>query len=180
MARLFISVQLPQEIKEEVAQVQKELEPIESLKGSMPASNDAHITLCFLGEVEPNNIEAIKKSLETIKFQALKAQLRKIEWFEKNGIPSVIFIGVECPALALLAESVHDVLLPWAREEERPFASHITLMRVRSINDDKNLFPQLRSIVVEPLEFIINFFSLMESELTAHGSCYKEIAKFNG
>ena len=91
-------------------------------------ANDLHITLKFLGNVEPGILEQIRSSLAPIRSRHFKISLTGAGSFDNAGI---LFAAVEkSPALASLQQSVEDALNPlgFAREQ-RPYSPHITAAR---------------------------------------------------
>ncbi|MEM4757742.1 MAG: RNA 2',3'-cyclic phosphodiesterase, partial [Nanopusillaceae archaeon] len=63
--RVFIAIDLPEEIKNKIVSYYKE---IRGVYGKFVEKENLHITLKFLGELQPNIVEKIKKELENIKF----------------------------------------------------------------------------------------------------------------
>ena len=67
--RLFIAIELPDDIKECLSAIQKKMIGQLSHEDKiMPVKKERmHLTLKFLGEVQPNNIKEIKDTLKEIK-----------------------------------------------------------------------------------------------------------------
>ena len=58
--RLFIAVEIPDDIKKYLGKIQGEFIDTHSNKIRSVNANNIHLTLKFLGEVQPNNVELIK------------------------------------------------------------------------------------------------------------------------
>ena len=56
--------------------------------------------------------------------------------------------------------------------------SHITIARIKQVYNKKEFVKYLGSIKYEKMDFKIEEFFLMESELTAEGPVYKKIKKY--
>jgi 2'-5' RNA ligase len=96
-----------------------------------------HITLQFLGEVEPRLIDALVAALALpLPLQPFEAALGDPGAFPRSGAPRVVWVGLARGRDQAIA--LHDALGPRLREagvppadEARPFFPHVTLGRVR-------------------------------------------------
>ncbi len=141
-----------------------------------------HLTLKFLGNVEPRELAAIDGVLSKIAgaAQSTQGQLRNLGSFPHLRRPRVLWIGVETGNTALSA--LHAELDTGLAEigfakEKRGFHPHITIGRVRG---DRGL-PALREAAeahaeVEVGEFVIDRLTLFESELRPAGAHHTTIA----
>ena len=62
--------------------------------------------------------------------------------------------------------------------EKADFNSHITIARVKKINNRKIFFENVNKINLKKIEFKAKSFSLMKSELTKFGSIYETVEKY--
>ncbi|MBI3449411.1 MAG: RNA 2',3'-cyclic phosphodiesterase [Acidobacteria bacterium] len=135
--RLFVAAELPREARDRVgallADLAREVPEVRWVK-----SGSVHLTLKFLGEVEPSRAASLPASLEASALACagrLPIRIRGVRAFGSRGSPSVVFIGVEeeSPALARLAAAVDAAAgaVGFAREE-RPFRPHLTLARPKA------------------------------------------------
>ena len=69
--RCFIGIDLPIEVIIEIQRIQKKLEP--NFIGRLTSSENLHLTLKFLGEIESRIINDVKKRLSFIRID-LKGQ----------------------------------------------------------------------------------------------------------
>ena len=132
--RSFIAIELPISIQEQLDRVIAQLK--ESLTGGVrwvPASN-IHLTLKFLGDVSPANMEILMKLLqaEVSQVHAFSISIAELGAFPSSRRPRVLWIGINAPpqlkALARLVEN-ETRKLGYAAED-RPFSPHLTLGRV--------------------------------------------------
>ena len=70
-----------------------------------------------------------------------------------------------------IQKEIDDVLKDIFGKEER-FMSHITIARVRSVNDRKKFLEELKKIKFKKIGFNIDKFYLMESVLKPNGPEY--------
>lgn len=151
--RIFIAINLPLEIKQELWQIQKKfkkwpvkLVPVENL----------HITLAFLGNLWPQEIEELKQTIFRVgdRFKKFEIRLTKV-CSAKNRL---IWVEAESPELIRLGEELTD---------RKFFSSHITLARGQG-KIQKNI----------NLNFIAQSIDIMKSELRPQGSKYTIIWQY--
>ena len=165
--RLFVSTPMPVEVQQAIALFQKKIKKEKLCDGIFTNPNQAHITLKFLGPIDASKLSDIEKSLQTITFKKQKAQLGRVRWFDTGGKIDLLFFSVICPALEELEKLVVEVLQPWVPKETRMFVNHTTLMRVNEVHNSMRFLRFIEGYQVEPIEFMIDSFALMESKTDA-------------
>lgn len=173
--RCFISIELPNEVKEEINKVQNELKINSNIKSKIVEKENLHLTLKFLGEISDKKIEEIKKLLTMVNINSFKAYLGKIGVFPTPTYIRVIWVGLE-PKESF--EELHDKIDLTLNNKDKRFESHVTLARIKSVKDKASLIKKLQEIKVKPLSFDANSFILKKSTLTKKGPIYEDIAKF--
>lgn len=167
--RVFIAVELPEEIKEELYRLVVFLRRgISDVK--WVEKENFHITIRFIGEVEEDKIFILEKILDDIgsRFSPFKVEVRGI-----GNFPHVLWVGIGegSDALKNIAYAIEGSLL---REGFQPadklFSPHITLGRVKKsikkIPTDKEF---------GPYSFIVDSITLMQSQLFPTGPIYTPI-----
>jgi len=86
--RTFICIDFPDEVVKEVARVQEELGKIK-FTGKLTEIENLHLTLKFLGEIEPEKVEKVREVLIKIQFNELNLGLGKIGVFNSRGNPGL-------------------------------------------------------------------------------------------
>jgi RNA 2',3'-cyclic 3'-phosphodiesterase len=127
MTRLFVAIDLPEEQKAAVASVAV------PLPGARWVPTDQiHLTLRFIGEVDAGQFLGIKKGLERIKSPPFSLALRGVGHFPPGRHPKVLWVGLEqSPPLLHLQKEVELALVKaGVAEEPRRFSPHITLARL--------------------------------------------------
>jgi 2'-5' RNA ligase len=173
--RLFIAIELPDEVKRLLA----------GMRSDIPGSRwvppeQIHLTLAFLGEVEGGALEALIGELANIRAPGFCLRFGAAGCFPDRRRPRVLWIGMEPEArLISLATLVHSAVLACdIPQEERAFSPHITLARLKIPAPreagaflDRPVRPELPPVEVR--EFI-----LFESRLSASGAVHTPVRIF--
>lgn len=146
------------------------------------ATENLHITLKFLGQVEVARLPSIEAALARAAADVRPFELAFVGLgaFPAPTRPRVIWAGVAegREPIARLAEGVERELgaLGFA-PEGRPFSAHVTLGRVREPRRDPKLAEALGAAAAERIGSMrVERVSLMRSELSPRGARYTEIS----
>ena len=174
--RAFIAIPIPEASKEILNQIQQHLRDFKAdvRWASIPS---VHLTLKFLGEVDPVIIPDLAASLqiEARAFPRISLRLSGIGCFPNSKNPRVIWCGIDgdTEVLSGLQQKVETECLKYGLlQEDRKFHPHLTLGRVIS---NRNLKPLLDSIKIgSDLEssFRADHFNIYRSELKPKGAVY--------
>jgi|SRR3989338_6733573 len=137
-----------------------------------------HLTLKFLGEVAQDKAEKIKESLNSIKSKKFHTFLDSIGVFPGESYIRVVWVGLNPKGSVLHLQKSIDAVLSPLFKKEKDFKAHITLARVKFIEDKANFMKMLGNIMVEKRKIEVNEFLLVKSELKPAGHIYTVIAKF--
>ena len=185
MIRTFIAVDLPEEVRQELATLQADFKKeVADIKWVEP--DNLHLTLKFLGDVEEGQIEALKQSLtETVRGSSpFSIHLEGIGAFPRTTSPRVIWVGVSegKEQLIKLAGAIDEACIPFTlspSKGERPFSPHLTIGRVRSRDGLDRLIKKLqvvefRASTPAPIDRLI----LYQSTLSPKGPTYTPLVEF--
>jgi 2'-5' RNA ligase len=189
--RIFLAVNLPDEIKNNLGELQGDL------KNSFPnetgdfvakwvAIENLHITVLFVGEVGQDKIAKVCQiTQESIaSWQKFEVKIDKICYGPSNLIPPRLIwaqvvknLDLECLAKMFNQKASEPGILRQA--ETQAFSPHITLARVKEWVW-KKIEPEERpNVEMEiDLSFQVQSIDLMESVLKRSGSEYKLIQSF--
>ena len=169
--RCFIGIDLPIVAVKEIQRIQKKLEP--NFTGRLTSSENLHLTLKFLGNIEEDTINDVKKRLTSIKHPPFELILKDIGVFSQKFI-KIIWVKVSKISLQSLVDGcLNDIF-----ESENRFMGHITIARVKNLAD-KTSFLQLINVTrVDEVSFMVKDFCLKESILTSDGPIYKDIVRY--
>jgi RNA 2',3'-cyclic 3'-phosphodiesterase len=172
--RLFIAVELPDEVIKHFSFLQSKLK---SSEVDQTFSWHQHITLKFLGNLD--SADEVVELLKNISFDAFEVSLSKSGVFPSEDIVRVVWVGVEPEnPLIELQKKIEDVLHPLNIRNDHPFNPHITLSRVKFVKDKVEFKKILHSLHPEPIKFKVDSFKLIKSDLTPMGPIYTVLASF--
>jgi len=179
--RLFVAVDLPEEIKEKVGQVLKDLASVLSpekadIKWVKP--EQIHFTLKFLGECPEERIPEITQTLDAAvkDIKPFTLRLGGLGVFPDKGPSRVIWLGLQegKEAMSNLALRTELALEPLGfASEDRPFSAHLTLGRVKSTKHPDKIRSLLDAAVKKSLGvFSVGEVVLYRSILSPTGPTY--------
>ncbi len=204
--RVFVALDIPEEVRAAIGALIAKLRPA-CRAARWVRVEGIHLTLKFIGEVQPEKIEPIKISLARIPFpdpmgagsppaggagtlsppKCIEMNFRNLGFFPNEHHPRVFWAGIEAGKdLAALASAVETSLEPLGiAKEARPFSPHLTLARLEPQRGrDANLaLNHLREAIsaAGPLEFgaaVAKEFHLYQSILKSGGAEYTRLATF--
>lgn len=181
--RIFIAVNLPQKIKEELTDLISTLQKNNQqsfIKWINP--ENLHITLHFLGYLNEEEIKKVNQIMEE-KTQPIRCELRmiNIDAFPNLSRPRVIFIAIEEIGDKRLSNLQKELGIYLEKEgfeiEKRPWQPHLTLARIKNSTPGNKFkfYPVPYSFHL--LKFKIRSIDLMESKLERGGAKYKLLLK---
>ncbi len=180
--RLFVAVHLPDEVRERLAVVQHRLQGVQA-DVSWVRPGNIHLTLKFLGEVEPVRLDGLRVALAEVARATEPCEVAVAGVGSFGGrIPRVVWAGIMAGAetLSALAGRVDAALVGVGfPRESRPFSPHLTLGRVRSSRNAAEFVGALRDEAREDFGATrVTAFFLMESQLNPKGSIYTVVDSF--
>lgn len=138
--------------------------------GRRTRAETIHLTLAFLGEVEPERIDELLALAGEIRASAFGFNLTRFGWWPHNRI--VWAAPAETPAeLTLLVEALRERLLGAGfRFDTKPFVPHVTLLRKADCR--KNPLPP------GEIEWRAEGFVLVRSVPGESGSAYEVVGRW--
>ena len=177
--RCFISIDLPEHVKSEVFHRFENLYGRNFFKGKLTEKENLHLTLNFLGNIENEQIEEIKKELRQVKFGKFSCKIGKAGFFDNEDHVRIIWVELlsEGDKLNVLQKKISEILSEF-KTDDKEFSSHITVARVKIVTDKKNLIKEMKNIHFKNLDFETDKFSLMKSELMRQGPEHRTLEEF--
>lgn len=168
--RIFIGIDIPIKLKKAISEIQTELctHGIRTIE-----TENMHITLKFLGEVDQKKISAINCKLTEIKHHKFEIFVKGIGVFPNENYAKIIWVGCESEELVKLVEKINNKLNEFPKEG---FKGHITIARIKKKIELKHFLEKYRDWKFG--RFKVEKFFLMKSELFPSGPKYKMIAEY--
>ena len=174
--RSFISVHLSENVREQIARFQTGLKiPGTDIKWVRP--ENMHITLKFLGDIQPDQIDSIENVIRDVagSVTPFNVWIRGAGCFPNEHHPRVLWLGIftktEIPGH--MARDLNGRLAVLGfQTEKRKFKPHLTLGRVRTLKNIGQVVGRMRQEGFESDGFHVNQIHLMQSRLKPSGAEY--------
>jgi 2'-5' RNA ligase len=171
MLRLFFALQPT--AKQSSALLARTAPVAEKLLGQRVPAENLHATLCFVGAVAEEKVEALRAAAATVRSPALKLRFEQLEFWDK---PRVL-----CATGSKESEAAHDLARRLAEAaveagfapDIKPFRAHLTLARkVNAAEAAKVEWPRPFS---PSMTVRCDRFVLMQSRREESGSIYSAL-----
>ena len=171
--RLFIAVNFSPETLSALLAARERLRELCAGRGSFTQDTNLHLTLAFLGEVEPGRAKPAVEAMEAAEGRALTLTIDRAGRFKRDGGDIWWAGSADNPALAAYQRRLTRELRERGFElENRRFTPHVTLARriTARLGEDVRLIDR-------PVTERIDGASLMLSELGHGAPKYTELAR---
>ena len=128
MIRLFVALEIPDDIRGH----------LETLHAGVPgarwvASENIHLTLRFIGDVDGAVCEDVVDALLAIRAPSFELTLERLGTFQQGSIAHTLWVGVQRNEVLLQLQSKVERVLVAAGlpPERRRYAPHLTIARLR-------------------------------------------------
>jgi len=178
--RLFVAIDMSSQVQDRIGQIQRrlkqELGNDRGVKWVRP--EQIHLTLKFLGEVRDNMLTQVCDVVTrtAAKYDSFEIQARGMGVF---GQPArVVWAGIEpCPSLMKLQAELEREFekIGWDKEN-RAFAGHLTLCRVKSAAAGRKIAQAVETVKDEIFGSVwVDQAVLYESHLSSDGPQYSAV-----
>jgi len=183
--RLFVALEIPETVRENLAALQTELQKtLQDRKAELRwvRSENFHVTLKFIGEASTEELPALMEELRGVRPDgAMKADFRGLGYSWNARCGGVFWAAMQSSEfLKMLAAQINRRLERLGiAADERDFLPHLTLARFKH----NSALPVVRSAVAENADrdfgsLQAEEFHLMKSMLFPGGSKYSAVASF--
>ncbi len=184
MTRTFLALELPDAVKNALRR------RIERLARMIPETpwvslESLHVTLAFLGALDDARLEAATQAAAAVAalHTPFSLRLAGVGTFGSARSPRVVWMGLageKALLLALQADLADDLTARGFPREERPFAPHLTLARVKKPLSDAAM-ATLARLQREPAPnatWQVDAISVMKSELLRPAARYTALSRW--
>ncbi len=178
--RLFIAIDLPQDIKESIYE---RCLIIKDTNLRLISKDNIHITLRFIGDVDDGQIIIVKEALRQTVKKMVSFHFRisnNLSCFPKIEKAKVLFIGIEKREESFLGLSQileEELCRASFKKETRQYIPHITLARTKNPCNIIDIVKEIRFDLNE--EIFCNKVTLFESILRRNGPQYNIIGEYD-
>lgn len=181
--RAFVAIELPSELQGALGQLMTGLQRQAGKAIRWVTPHNIHLTLKFLGNVSPTNLNALMNVIDTeaLRHKAFEITVGSIGAYPNKIRPRIVWIGVQAPATLLELQRAID------REtdrmgypsEERGFSPHLTLGRVSqhaNAQDVRQIANTINAAAVGEISKVnVDSIRLFRSDLQAGGAIYTSL-----
>lgn len=175
MYRLFVSVELPDDVKATLARIGYDVPGARWLE-----PDELHLTVRFIGEVDGVLFADVLAALEEVRLAPFTLSLRSVGHFPPRGEPRILWAGLErSPELTALHNKVESALVRAGVEPEpRKFLPHVTLARLRGTPERAvGSFIALNGLH-RSAPFAVHDFQLFSSNLSGKRAVHRQEAVY--
>ncbi len=175
MVRLFFGLELPEELRLRIAGLAGGIE-----RARWVPSENLHITLRFIGEVDETAMQDIAVAASAIRFEPFSVTLSGAGHFERRGRVSAVWLGVAAdPALAALRDRVEGAVVRAGQPPEgRRFRPHVTVARFNGARPGAVRHWLAANTLFRAVPFTVDSFVLFSSTLGRSGPGYLAECRF--
>lgn len=178
MMRIFIGIDIPHSIKEQIYSLRGGLEnahwhPMEKL----------HLTFSFIGDMDTNQLNALIRELRTVRFPAFNMAFKEVGYFATGTIPHHLWTGVDNPkVLEELADKIDNAVrrAGLKNPNQFKFMPHVSLARLNGTTMDEVFAYIGKNNLFHSDSFLLDHFCLFESiaRENGEGKYYQIIEEF--
>jgi 2'-5' RNA ligase len=185
--RLFIAIELPEEIRRSLAKIQRAVESLIVAKWGWddPKSvrpDQMHLTLKFLGDTRDDVLTLLIDQLKVVQTEPIQLAIKGVVAFPERGPIRVVAAElVDCQGRCAelqrrVDEACHE---SGFRLEGRRWIPHVTVCRIKEFLPGTLRDGFAKHAVTQEF-FTVSGFSLIESRLSQAGPDYVTVARFSG
>ncbi len=170
MYRLFVAIDLPPQIKDQLRR----------MSGGVPGAHwleapQMHLTLRFIGEVDGGVFQDALDALREVRSDPFELTLKGMGHFPPRKKPEQIWAGVvPNESLTILHNRVDSALVRAGMpKDSRKFTPHVTLAHMRATRESRvaGFIAEYNLYQSEP--FPVTEFQLFSSVLSSHGALHE-------
>jgi len=179
LTRTFIAVDFDNpEIVSKIKDIQKDLRNLGIVAKDVEPQN-LHLTIWFLGELPENKLKIVLDETSKVSFNNFEVKVGGIGYFPGGNRINVIWLKVE--DLTKTFNNILDQLLnslgkKGFKYDEREFTPHLTIARVKYIQDKERALRKLQQLKdIQLDQQTIDALKVKKSVLIAKGPIYSDL-----
>ncbi len=181
--RCFIAIEMPEPIQNQLVHIQGTLQK-HIQKASWVKLGNIHLTLKFLGDVDPDDLESIREAIEAVtnRHRSFSLHIGGVGAFPNLARPRVIWAGVKIGAerVSALAQDINVALSHCGFAlDTKKFNPHLTIARLKERIDLRPYTNQYRQYDrIQGTGMTVDAISLIQSQLHPNGAIYSTLQSY--
>ncbi|MBI3357612.1 MAG: RNA 2',3'-cyclic phosphodiesterase [Nitrospirae bacterium] len=198
MIRAFLAVELSEDLRAHIAQVQRDLkqrlsrEISKGVRISWVQPNSIHLTVKFLGDIDEQHVDPLREALSTLikSHPIIQIPMQRLGAFPHPQQPRVLWVGPselwekgeDAKRLAELHQAVEGCCQSFGfAPEGRPLSPHLTVARIKEGGPSVGQALAKNGVMDRPLSplllglMVVGSVVLMKSELRPTGAVYTKL-----
>jgi len=183
--RVFIAINLPAEVIAEIDKLQLKLDKLR-LPIAWELPHKTHLTLNFMGKLEDQDIDKVRRALKQVvtNYPSLQLQPFMFDTLYIRHEPSLIYLLVkdEEGRLGELQKELTTQLDSITPQPGQKFLPHITIGRVKKSDPTfvKQTLDKISAVEIDPLSvFTVEKIDVMESFVSQVGSSFQRLGSIS-
>lgn len=173
--RLFVAVELPVELQQKAYNLCVYFMEQYPFRGKCVLPEHMHVTCKFLGNIKHAQLEMVHALLSQIQFHSFRIKTGELGVFQSGHLIKILYLMLQSQSLVELSMMIDAVLEPIVAKEVRSFIPHVTLARIKYVEEKEQFLNAVKRSSLEPIEFQVQEFVLMESTLNREGPEYSTL-----
>lgn len=182
--RCFIAIEIPETIQNQLARIQGTLRN-QIKKAAWVKPGNIHLTLKFLGDVDPDDLESIGEAIKGVasRHRSFSMHIGGLGAFPNFARPRVMWAGVKVGGdrISALAQDINAALSNCGFSlETKKFNPHLTIARLKERVDLRPYTDGYRQYDrIAGAEVSVNTISLIQSQLHPTGAIYSTLQSYS-
>jgi len=174
MLRLFFALQ---PTREQGVALAEAASPLAAQLGGQPVSaENLHVTLCFVGAVAEDKLEALQDAARGVHGRAVRLRLDSLDYWTKPKVLCAVTSAAASLAQELSAQLADALTAAGFAPDAKPFRAHLTL--ARKVDSTSAAACEWPHLLASPVSMHCERFALMRSEKGESGSVYSAVAEW--
>lgn len=174
--RCFVALEVPDSLKKYYSERLSLVK--QSFTGNVVKVYQMHITLFFFSDINQEQVKNISITLNQVyEADAFDVKLGKGKFFSKNGNPFAVYVEVMSEGLKQLRSKLAPSFGELLSDNNRPFVPHLTLVRIKKLNNTEVFNDFLNSLREESYQ--AETIKLIKSDLKHSGPVYTVLKEFS-
>ena len=181
--RCFVAIEIPEPIQNRLEGIQESLQQ-QIQKASWVKPGNIHLTLKFLGDVDPADLDSIGGAIEsvTMRHRSFSLCLGGVGAFPNLARPRVMWAGVKVGKERVydLAEDINSALSHCGFSfDTKKFNPHLTIARLKGRMDLRPYTAEYHQYDrIDGAEMTVDTISLVRSQLHPQGAIYSTLQSY--